>query len=171
MSRDMRPEVFTADYVGRPGERSFYLQARGAPDTQSYLVEKEQVAALAERMKDLLLMIDADDAVSKATPGRDPALALETPVEPEWRAGTMGLSYDEDEDMVMLYLSQTGSEVEDDPEAFDVRLFLRRDQVRSFVLHATSAVGEGRPLCQLCGLPMDPDGHDCPARNGHRVEA
>ena len=32
-----------------------------------------------------------------------------------------------------------------------------------------TVVNEGRPLCQLCGLPMDPDGHKCPASNGHRL--
>jgi hypothetical protein len=46
---------------------------------------------------------------------------------------------------------------------------LRRDQVRTFVLHAQAIVDEGRPLCQLCGLPIDPSGHACPASNGHRL--
>jgi uncharacterized repeat protein (TIGR03847 family) len=49
-----------------------------------------------------------------------------------------------------------------------VQFHLRRDQVRAFILHALAVVAEGRPLCQLCGLPIDPEGHICPASNGHR---
>jgi glutamate synthase domain-containing protein 1 len=44
----------------------------------------------------------------------------------------------------------------------------REEQARAFVLHALAVVAEGRPLCQLCGLPIDPSGHICPASNGHR---
>ena len=69
--------------------------------------------------------------------------------------------------------SPEDEEDEDDPEEeeFELRFILRRDQVRTFSLHALAVVGEGRPLCQLCGLPMDPDGHNCPASNGHRAGA
>jgi len=28
-------------------------------------------------------------------------------------------------------------------------------------------VAQGRPVCPLCGQPMDPDGHFCPRANGH----
>ncbi|MGH2730258.1 MAG: DUF3090 family protein, partial [Actinomycetota bacterium] len=47
----------------------------------------------------------------------------------------------------------------------------RRDQARAFVLHALAVIDEGRPLCMLCGLPIDPTGHACPASNGHRPGA
>ncbi len=114
-------------------------------------------------------MIDADDTIKSAAPQRDPALRLEEPVDPEWRIGTIGLLYDEGRDVVVVVLqevSEEDEEEEDDESGY--RFFLRRDQVRSLILHALAAVGEGRPLCQLCGLPMDPGGHVCPASNGHR---
>jgi uncharacterized repeat protein (TIGR03847 family) len=56
-----------------------------------------------------------------------------------------------------------------EPEDFAVRFVISREQTRSFVLHALAVVSEGRPICQLCGLPMDPAGHKCPASNGHRL--
>jgi uncharacterized repeat protein (TIGR03847 family) len=56
-----------------------------------------------------------------------------------------------------------------EPEDFAVRFVISREQTRSFVLHALAVVSEGRPTCQLCGLPMDPAGHKCPASNGHRL--
>ncbi len=169
MRFDVTPDVFTADFTGRPGARTFYLQARGSSGVHSFLLEKQQVAILAEKLQELLLMIDADDTIKSAPPQRDPALRLEEPVEPEWRIGTIGLLYDEGRDFVVIALQEVGAdEDEDESDDSGYRFFLRRDQVRSMILHALAAVGEGRPLCQLCGLPMDPEGHVCPASNGHR---
>lgn len=171
---EIRPEVFTADYTGRPGERTFFLQSRSETLTLTYQLEKGQVEVLGEKLKELLLMIDASDPIRTATPQRDPAYALSAPIEPEWRVGTIGLTYEEAAELVVVALEPVGSAGEDDDaepevEEFEVRLMLRRDQARAFVLHALAIVAEGRPLCQLCGLPMHPDGHKCPASNGHRL--
>jgi uncharacterized repeat protein (TIGR03847 family) len=169
MQFDVTPDVFTADFTGEPGARTFYLQARGSSGIHSFLLEKQQVAILAEKLQEMLLMIDEEDTIKSAAPQRDPALALEEPVEPEWRIGTIGLLYDEGRDLVVIALQEVRPEEEEDEEdESGYRFFLRKDQVRSLILHALAAVGEGRPLCQLCGLPMDPGGHVCPASNGHR---
>jgi uncharacterized repeat protein (TIGR03847 family) len=166
---ELIPEVFTADYVGEPGERAFYLQSRTQQSVLTCAIEKQQVAALAERMRELLLLVDREDTVGATPPARDPALALQ-PLDPEWRVGTMGLAYEETSDQVVVLAQQAGAEEEPGEIVEDegVRFMLRRDQARAFVLHAVAIVDEGRPTCQLCGLPMDPAGHDCPASNGHR---
>lgn len=169
MQFDVTPDVFTADFTGAPGARTFYLQARGSSGVHSFLLEKQQVAILAEKLQEMLLVIDEDDTIKSAAPQRDPALHLEEPVDPEWRVGTIGLLYDDALDTIVIVVQEVGpdeDEEEDDDSGY--RFFLRRDQVRSLVLHALAAVGEGRPSCQLCGLPMDPEGHVCPASNGHR---
>jgi uncharacterized repeat protein (TIGR03847 family) len=175
MNQDFTPEIFTADYMGRPGERVFYLQARGDFGSQTYLVEKQQVAVLADKLRELLVMVDPADTVAGTEPARDPALQLVEPVEPEWRIGMMGLTYEEPEERVLVLMRPVDEQapdeepsLEDDDES-GVQFHLRRDQVRTFILHALAIVAEGRPLCQLCGLPIDPDGHICPASNGHRT--
>jgi uncharacterized repeat protein (TIGR03847 family) len=171
---DVTPEIFTTDYVGQPGERSFYVQARWADGVLSFSLEKQQVSVLADKLRELLMMVDAKDTIGGAAPSRDPALKLQTPVEPEWRIGAMGLAYEEDADRVVLLAQpaqvegEPAAEMNEDHES-GVRFLLRRDQVRAFILHASAIVAEGRPTCQLCGLPMDPDGHNCPASNGHRA--
>jgi uncharacterized repeat protein (TIGR03847 family) len=171
MSIEMIPEIFTADYTGEPGQRTFFLQARSSADVYSFTLEKQQVEVLAEKLKEMLVIIDEADTIKSSLPERDPALALEEPVEPQWQVGTIGLAYDEGADRVLLLLHPAGDEAEEievtDDDAF--RLLLRRDQVRTFALHAEAVLGEGRPICQLCGLPMDPEGHACPASNGHRM--
>jgi uncharacterized repeat protein (TIGR03847 family) len=174
---DVRPEVFTADYTGRPGERTFFLQSRSETLTLTYQLEKGQVEVLGEKLKELLLLIDPADVVLSGVPERNPAYALSAPIEPEWRVGTIGLTYEEATESLVVALEPPGpadldEEIEDDTpdvEDFAVRILIRKDQARAFVLHALAIVAEGRPLCQLCGLPMDPDGHKCPASNGHRL--
>jgi uncharacterized repeat protein (TIGR03847 family) len=167
--QDIVPDVFTADYVGEPGERTFYLQIRTESATSTLLLEKEQVAVLADKLRELLVLVDSSDTVLASTPARDPALALSSPLEPEWRVGAMGLAYEEDSDRILIVVQQASTETEDNgDEETGVRLAVRRDQARAFALHALAVVAEGRPLCQLCGLPIDPSGHICPASNGHR---
>ena len=178
---EISPQTFTADYVGEPGDRTFYVQSRGRDATLSYLIEKQQVAALADRLRDLLMMIDEEDTIRSAAPARDPALVMDEPVQPEWRVGTMGLAYEEESDLVVVVMQpadESGDEEqsEEDQAIFHdsenaVRFLLRRDQARAFILHGLAVVQEGRPTCQLCRLPMDPSGHVCPASSGHHVTA
>jgi uncharacterized repeat protein (TIGR03847 family) len=169
---DLSPEIFTADYSGEPGQRAFYLQARGEGLHRTFSIGKEQVAALAEKLREILVAIDESDPVLATSAARDPALAGEPPLDAEWRIGAMGLAYDEGGDEVLVVVQPAGAEKEEATlsESSSVRLRLRRDQVRAFVLHALAVLGEGRPVCPLCGLPMDPEGHRCPASNGHFAE-
>lgn len=175
MPRDINPEIFTVDYIGEPGKRAFFLQSRSNEGTFTVGIEKEQVAVLAQKLGEILLLVDREDAISGAPPDRDPALDPE-PMEPEWRVGSIGLGYEESLDMIAVLLEPLRPQEEEeavegsgDERAF--RLMLRRDQVRSFILHALAVVAEGRPVCQLCGLPKDPEGHVCPASNGHKTSA
>jgi len=165
-------DFFTADYQGTPGKRTFFLQARAAATTMTFLVEKQQVAALAERLREMLVLIDQEDTIRSAVPARDPALALGEPVEPSWRIGTIGLAYEEGSDQIVIAVEEIEEEgAPEDPDRGAATFLLRRDQIRAFVLHAVATVDEGRETCQLCGLPMDPAGHQCPASNGHHVQA
>ena len=174
---EQTPDVFTVDYIGEPGARTFFLQTQLEGVPTSFLIEKQQVAVLADRLREVLLMIDSDDTIKSAVTSRDPGLTPLEPVEPGWRVGNMALAYDEATDMIIILLEEAraeeeaGAASEPDPDASAARIMLRRDQARSFLLHAIAVVDEGRPVCQLCGLPMDPAGHKCPASNGHHPHA
>jgi uncharacterized repeat protein (TIGR03847 family) len=52
-----------------------------------------------------------------------------------------------------------------DPEL--LRLWATREQMFGLSRHAAMVVDRGRPTCQFCGNPLDPEGHSCPAMNGH----
>jgi uncharacterized repeat protein (TIGR03847 family) len=169
MNEDLTPEVFLADYVGEPGKRMFFIQAVAGPEMRTFQIEKQQVLLLTEKLSEMLLVVDPEDTIKSTMPGRDPVLTPVEPIEPLWRVGTIAIAYEEDPDRVVILLQPGLTGEEDEAEEPDgTRFYLRRDQVRAFILHANAAADEGRPLCQLCGLPMDPDGHACPASNGHR---
>lgn len=174
MTRELSPELFTVDFVGEPGRRAFFLQSKSDEGVFTLAIEKQQVAVLAEKLSEILVLIDRTDTVTGTQPVRDPELAPQ-PMEPEWRVGTIGLAYEESLDLVSVLLEPIRAESPEEPDPYpdaeSLRVMLRRDQVRAFVLHALAVVGEGRPLCQLCGLPIDPAGHICPASNGHRAPA
>lgn len=176
--RHIAATVFTADYTGEPGRREFFLQARTAQDRYTFACEKQQVIALAERLAEVLLLADAEDPVKGATPARDPGLEL-VPEMPSARAGAIALGYEEGADSITVVIeaaeaggpdeAEEAGALEETPETLTV--VLRSDQARAFVLHALAIAGEGRELCKLCGLPMDPAGHRCPASNGHHAPA
>ncbi|MCU1588361.1 MAG: hypothetical protein JWN31_1854 [Frankiales bacterium] len=174
------PERFVAGTVGQPGDRTFYLQASGGGRTVSVALEKLQVQVLAERLEELL------DTVRRQTDAEVPAVApqeledtapLDTPVEEEFRVGSMGLAWETDaERLVVEALAQPEdeahaefeplSDAEDGPDALRVRLTAA--MARSFIVRAQRVIAAGRPPCPLCGLPLDPEGHICPRQNGHR---
>jgi uncharacterized repeat protein (TIGR03847 family) len=86
---DMTPEVLAVDYVGQPGQRAFFLQARQGGRSLTFEIEKQQVALLAEKLREMLLLVDSNDRVAAGTPARDQTLVLLPPLEPEWRVGTI----------------------------------------------------------------------------------
>ena len=57
------------------------------------------------------------------------------------------------------------SDADDDADRGHVRLYVTRSQAAAFCDHADELVAAGRPTCQWCGNPIDPDGHPCPRMN------
>ncbi len=161
------PDVFTTGAIGPPGQRVFYLQVREDELIVSMRCEKQQVAALAEYFDGLLEDLEpAPFGVSSAD------LSLTEPVQPIWTVGAIGVAYDEPSDRIVVVLEEITELAEDDdpdPLAEDtgasVRVRLSRAQVSAFVRHSRELVAAGRPACQFCGLPVDPDGHPCPKMN------
>ena len=178
------PERFVAGTVGPPGSRTFFLQARSGARITSVSVEKQQVAALSERIDQLLDEIMASDTAQHVIPavaplGLEDSEPLEQPIAEEFRAGTMTLTWDaEDERIVIEVYPFTEAAVvspeqvdEDFEEPEPEELFLVRlpaAMARAFVQRAAQVIGAGRPSCPFCGDPIDPDGHLCVRANGFR---
>jgi uncharacterized repeat protein (TIGR03847 family) len=186
------PDRFVAGTVGQPGSRTFFLQASAGTRLTSVALEKAQVSVLAERVEELL------DEVVRRTGGQAPVPALTpaaiedtapllTPIEEEFRVGTMSLAWDGDTERVVIECfaegvtvgddpadpdDPTGSGDPEDPDAPDdgsvLRVSLTGAGARAFAKRALAVVAAGRPPCPFCGNPLDPEGHVCPRANGYR---
>jgi uncharacterized repeat protein (TIGR03847 family) len=174
-SRDLDPVTrLTADAVGMPGQRTFYLQAASGADQVTLLVEKEQVRRLAESLQAWLSELAADrpEDPEEARAAEAGGLDLAEPLEPDFRVGQLSLSYDQERDRVVVVASELPAAADDDladqPESLEVRLIVTRPQLRVLARHGSQVVARGRPPCPLCGGPLDASGHICPAQNGHR---
>jgi uncharacterized repeat protein (TIGR03847 family) len=153
----------TAGAVGEPGARTFYIQAGKGPEVVALVVEKSQVRTLAQLAQELLSRVgvtvlpdDLDEASQR----------LREPVEPVWRAGTLGLGVDDTGERFLLEAEEL---TEDDTEAREARMWMSREQLVAMAAYAAFAVEAGaRETCRLCGRPIDPvTGHVCPSTNGH----
>ena len=169
-----RVDRITADAIGEPGARTFYLQARRGGDLVTVLVEKEQVQLLAASVLDLLATI----GLETGTGPEEDALDLEEPFELRWRAGRLSIGYEEDADLFMLEIEEFQPDLDEgDPElllrseAEILRLWATREQMFALSRHSAEVADRGRPTCQFCGNPLDPEGHACPAMNGHSKRA
>jgi uncharacterized repeat protein (TIGR03847 family) len=158
-------ERITTEAVGPPGERVFYLQGRKDERLVTLLVEKQQVELLVASVVEILSRVGKE---TEEGPPED-AMGLEEPVVPEWRAGRLSIGYEEQRDLVLLEAEeQLPEEEEEEREPEKVRFWAARDQMLALARHGAAVVARGRPRCQLCGNPLDPEGHVCPALNGHR---
>jgi uncharacterized repeat protein (TIGR03847 family) len=179
----------TAGAVGEPGERTFFLQAREGDRLVTILVEKEQVELLGTSILEILATVGRE--TGEGPPSDE--LGLEPPLEPLWRAGRLSIGYAEERDRMLLEIEEL---VEEDETAHEeqpggqpeeplvaapsadegleparLRLWATREQMLALARHGATVAARGRPKCRYCGNPIDPQGHMCPAMNGHRETA
>ena len=154
------PHHLTVGYVGRPGERQFFLQAQDVHQRLTVQLEKVQVQGIGDLLAQLLARIG--DA--PATDWDRAAMQLRDPILGDWRVGDISLGIDDAQELLLLELGG----LRPDREVAEARLWFDRDHARRLAAHALQVVGEGRPTCELCGLPTEIDGdHVCPSTNGH----
>ncbi|WP_030274161.1 DUF3090 domain-containing protein [Streptomyces sp. NRRL B-24484] len=177
-----QPERFVAGTVGQPGSRAFYLQASARGRITSVLLEKAQVAALAERVEEVLDEALRRSGGSAAIPAVAPAelldsAPLDVPLEQEFRVGTMALAWDTVDERLVVEAQALVEEAEEDENALYeddengpdmLRVRLTGAMARVFAKRALDLVAAGRKPCPFCNLPLDPEGHLCPRANGYR---
>ncbi|MEQ8717171.1 MAG: DUF3090 family protein [Acidimicrobiales bacterium] len=152
-------DAFTTGTEGPPGQRIFYLQARIGESLLSLRLEKQQVAALADYIDDMLSKLTAATTVMPD----DHELEIVAPVMPAWIVGSLGVVYSESDDRVVMWAEELADE-EDERSPETARFRLTRGQATAFVQRARAVVEAGRPPCPYCGRPLD-DADFCPCYN------
>lgn len=175
-------EWATVGAVGEPGQRTFYMQARQESQLLTLKLEKQQVAAIAQFLAEILADLPAPETAAPDTSGD-----LVEPVLAEWPVGSIQLAYDNAADRIIILAEEISLEDDDDElaetdptmpdtgpgpapdsERGAARIAITRETAALIVRVGADLVSAGRPTCALCGRPMDPEGHTCPRTNGHK---
>jgi uncharacterized repeat protein (TIGR03847 family) len=167
------PDRVVVGTVGLPGSRTFYLPVRTGAQIVSIALEKQQSALLAEKIDEILDQLINYEGNPFSVPTSTPIELVDNdplePVQEEFRTGSMSLGWDPSTVQLVLEAFPIVDD-EDDDELLDVavvepaEMLLVRMPVgtaRAFAKRTREVVGAGRPLCPLCGHPIDTDGHTC----------
>src|SRR5436190_20950646 len=146
------PDRFVAGTLGEPGSRTFFLQARRAGQVVSVVLEKVQVAVLAERLGVLLDELETrgiSPATGDAPTDGDP---LDEPIDEAFRATTLTLGWDGDSEQILV---EARAEEEDEEDEALITLGLADDdedeeEVAETVIDLSSIEGlAGSPAGEL----------------------
>ncbi|MFZ5886736.1 MAG: DUF3090 domain-containing protein [Chloroflexota bacterium] len=159
----------TADAIGKPGQRVFYIQAFQEQRTITVIIEKAQLYSLAIGIEQFLVQIGEQHPDLPEASGDyiEDVMHIHPPVDPLFRAGEIGLGYDRQRDKVVVFVKEILTEEEDPENAAVIRFWATRSQVRRLARWGVEVVSRGRPICPQCGQPEEPEGHFCPRKNGH----
>lgn len=167
------PDRVVIGTVGPPGARTFYLQVRAGAQIVSIALEKQQSALLAQKIDEILDQLITVEGNRYSVPTSTPVELVDNDpleaVQEQFRAGTIGIGWDPTTAQVIIEVHPLlGDEDEDDAldgdaaeESEMLRVRMPVGTARAFTLRTGEIVDAGRPLCTLCGYPMDPDGHIC----------
>lgn len=171
MEYDFRPvDHITTDAIGPPGKRVFYLQAQRGEEKLTLIVEKAQMQSLAVGVEEFLEELrsrrpDLEEADAEYVPSE---MKLQKPIDPAFRVGQLGIGYDDEGDMMVIVAREIQIEGSQIDEPSVARFWCTRSQIRSLCSWGVEVADRGRPICGNCGQPIDPEGHFCPKRNGHK---
>lgn len=172
------PQRFICGTVGQPGERAFFLQMRDSLKLITVAIEKSQVQAVVDRLHLLIRQVQGEQRRNSLLEFVRDVEPLETPIEPQFQVGVIGISYEEESDLIQLDFQEAPQGDEDSPvedlefvdssELEIVRVRISVGHAKAFIRRAESVIAAGRPPCPFCGGPIDPRGHLCPRANGYR---
>ncbi len=168
---DIHPVThITTDAIGAPGKRVFYIQGWQNERTITLIVEKVQIQSLAIGYEQFLAEIHTKypNLPEETADYSEEKMHIHPPLDPLFRVGEVGLGYDAENDLVVLVARELLPEGQDPEEAGVVRFWCTRSQLQALCRWGLEVAAHGRPLCPQCGQPMDPEGHFCPKKNGHK---
>ena len=169
------PDRVVIGTIGAPGERTFYLQARTGKQIVSIALEKQQSAQLAEKIDEILDQLITLEGNPFSVPTSTPIELVDNDqldaVEEQFRTGAMSLGWDPTTAQIVVEAYPLADlEADDVAESLDdddadgsevLRVRMPVGTARAFAKRTREVVGAGRPICPLCGYPMDADGHTC----------
>jgi uncharacterized repeat protein (TIGR03847 family) len=172
MEIDLKPvDHITTDALGSPGKRVFYIQGWKGERCITLVVEKIQVQSLAIGVEEFLEEIAKQfpDLPSHTADYDEEKMRIQAPIDPLFRVREFSLGYNVENDMIVLIAQQLLPDDQDPSESSVVRFWCTRSQIYALSLWGLEVASRGRPICPLCGQPMNPnEKHFCPKKNGRQ---
>jgi len=174
-------EILGTEAIGQPGQRRFRLFALVRDISVAMWMEKEQLSNLSLALDRILAQL-TEGSILRIEAQAEPQPTLvgapaSFPQNPsfEFQVGQLRISYDERRNLLVLIgvplevVIERGQEPqvilrEEDTLSFNFTLLQAQELSRAITVLVTS----GRPMCPLCGTPLDGGPHACIRQNGHR---
>jgi uncharacterized repeat protein (TIGR03847 family) len=165
----MTAELGTARAVdarahGQPGKRTFQMRVLGSGyQSASLWLEKQHLQALNMAFTQMLAQL------GEPSRGAVDIASFPDQVDHDFRVGRMSIGYDTSENTIVLHVFSEGRD--EDDEDPDLRVRVTKSDCASLNSRLEGIISGGRPLCPLCGSPVDAGGHACARTNGHLKQA
>lgn len=166
------PDRFVAGLVGERGHRVYYLQARKGNRVTNVVCQPQQLASLSDHIDAVLDKLDEYGLIEgmpvlQKSPKDD--RPLDVPLEADFIAGTMAISWQPDNQYLHVELFEYGHfDDANHGAACVLRAFITLRQAREFAARARKIVDLNTQVCPFCGQPLTARGHVCPSANGFR---
>lgn len=154
-----------AETFGEPGKRTFRVLAVNSDRAAALWMEKQVLNALGEYIQ-AQLRRSRDAGTLRNLTGPDPGSGFEGNPDLDFQVAQLAMGYEGD-GRFTFYAYAPG----DDEENPSFACHATAGQVEALAEEISRVVSAGRPLCPLCGVPMDASGHACIRANGHSKQA
>lgn len=152
--------MIRAEALGEPGSRRFRIVAVILGETYILWMEKQQVQALGLAIEQLV------EHLPMPGPGATPESAVyDEGTTNQFRVGRIEIAFDEAVSQIVVAAHDI--EQEEGEESPTLAIRITRLQANDVARQAADLMTQGRPLCPMCGQPMDAGIHVCPEQNGH----
>lgn len=155
-------QALRVEALGEPGQRRFRIVAVINGETYILWMEKQQVQALGMAVAQLIEHLPDDSGLGAAEAS---FVAVNEDTRNQFRVGRIEIAFDESIEQIVIVAHDIEQDALDAPPTLAIRI--SRAQGRALRLDAEDLVARGRPICPMCGSPMNPEGHVCPQQNGH----
>ena len=150
-----------AEVFGEPGKRTFRIVVEADKGIASVWMEKEQLSALALSVKSYVKQLSEEQRKAAVPP---PETSSAEPAF-EFKTVSLGLVFDETSCRFGVIAFD---ETDRGKQTGTMMWWATLGQAEAMADTALEIVSSGRPICDLCHRPKDPEGHMCPHTNGHR---
>lgn len=155
-------QLLRAEALGEPGQRRFRLVTVVNGETFILWMEKQQMQALGLAIEQLVEHLPVEPGLGVSDPGFG---LVDEDTRHQFRVGRIEIAFDETLEQIVVAVHDV--EVDEDNDVPTLAIRISRSQGRELAEAAADLVSKGRPICPMCGMPMDPGGHVCPQQNGH----